>query len=694
MNLKTFLRYSIITGLFLIPFIPLIVSSSMFFPFITGKNFAFRIIVEIIFALWLALACLDKKYRPKFSWIGVAITIFVIIVGIADIFSANPYKSFWSNYERMEGWITLIHLLIYFFVASAVFTTEKLWNYFFNISLSVSGIICIYSFFQLAGKIVINQGGDRLDATLGNSAYLAGYILIHIFLTLIMAWRHRKNKWSTVIYSVLFICELIVIYYTVTRGAILGLIGGVGVTLFIIIVGVKLPQGSLTPTMASLKKLRYTALTLLILIVVTVGGFWSVRHKSYIVNNPVLLRFSSISKSDAAPRVMIWGMAWQGFKESPKTALIGWGQESFNFVFNKYYNPKMWSQEQWFDRAHNVFFDWLISAGLLGLLGYLSLFFLAFWHIWKFKKFDLVEKSLFSGLLVGYFFHNFFVFDNTISYILFISLLAYFHTNSSSPIKFFDKTKELSNTTTSQFVLPSVIILLLISLYFINWRPVLANQLILQGLKDAQSGDANNLLNDYKKIFSYNTMANGEALEQFSSVTLNVVANKTVPNSVKQDFFDLARTQFEKSVKLYSNDARKELFYGTFLKNFGLFKEALPYLERASNLSPKKQTLLFELGENYYNLGDLQKTFETFKKAYELAPEYPTAKEFFLNATGIVFTDVLKKDPNNLNAHISLATVYAEIGDRTKAIQEINTVIRLNPAYKVKGEELIKQLTK
>jgi hypothetical protein len=43
-------------GLFIIPFLPLYVSSSMLFPFITGKNFAFRIITEVIFIFWVWLA--------------------------------------------------------------------------------------------------------------------------------------------------------------------------------------------------------------------------------------------------------------------------------------------------------------------------------------------------------------------------------------------------------------------------------------------------------------------------------------------------------------------------------------------------------------------------------------------------------------------------------------------------------------
>ena len=42
------LRYVAIAGAFALPFVVLFVAQSLFFPFITGKNFAFRIIVEIM----------------------------------------------------------------------------------------------------------------------------------------------------------------------------------------------------------------------------------------------------------------------------------------------------------------------------------------------------------------------------------------------------------------------------------------------------------------------------------------------------------------------------------------------------------------------------------------------------------------------------------------------------------------------
>jgi hypothetical protein len=52
-------------------------------------------------------------------------------------------------------------------------------------------------------------------------------------------------------------------------------------------------------------------------------------------------------------------MALKGIAERP---VLGWGQENFNYVFNKYYNPQMFGQEEWFDRTHNVVLDWLIAG--------------------------------------------------------------------------------------------------------------------------------------------------------------------------------------------------------------------------------------------------------------------------------------------------------------------------------------------
>ena len=180
-NIKNVVYYSILTGLCVVPFIPFIVPSTMFFPFITGKGFTFRIVVEIIFGLYALLALYSPEYRPKDSWITRAVLAFTAVIFLADIFGQNPYKSYWSNYERMEGFVLTFHLLLYYIVVSSVLDISN-WKKYLNLSIFASGLMSLYGIFQVLGKATINQGGVRIDATFGNASYFAIYLVVNIFL--------------------------------------------------------------------------------------------------------------------------------------------------------------------------------------------------------------------------------------------------------------------------------------------------------------------------------------------------------------------------------------------------------------------------------------------------------------------------------------------------------------------------------
>src|SRR6267154_5271192 len=122
------LRWTVIAGAYALPFLVFYVAGNLFFPFITGKNFYFRIIVEIMAAAWLSLALVLPQYRPRRNWILAAFAAFVLIMAVADAQGANPFKSLWSNFERIDGWVTLGHLLLYLTICVSVLNTEKLWR--------------------------------------------------------------------------------------------------------------------------------------------------------------------------------------------------------------------------------------------------------------------------------------------------------------------------------------------------------------------------------------------------------------------------------------------------------------------------------------------------------------------------------------------------------------------------------------
>ncbi|MDE1967242.1 MAG: hypothetical protein KGI45_04225, partial [Patescibacteria group bacterium] len=76
--LKKITYYVVLGALFLIPIFPFIIANSYFFPFITGKAFYFRILVEVAFAAWVVLAFIDARYRPRFTPLTIAVTLFTV----------------------------------------------------------------------------------------------------------------------------------------------------------------------------------------------------------------------------------------------------------------------------------------------------------------------------------------------------------------------------------------------------------------------------------------------------------------------------------------------------------------------------------------------------------------------------------------------------------------------------------------
>ena len=277
---KQILKNIIFTGLFLVPFIPFLVSSSFFFPFITTKAFTWRIIIEIIFAAWIILALFDTEVHPKKSVISYAVLIFLGVIGLADLFGVAPIKSFWSNFERMEGFITLIHLGMFFFVISSVFK-EVDWKRWWNTSLVASFVMVLYCLLQIIGLKTINQGGARVDGTLGNAIYLAVYMLFHIFVAGLFLWREWKNVFLRWVYGLLILTQLLVLYYTATRGAILGLIGG----LFVVaILNIKNKENQIV---------RKASISVLVGLLVLIGGFVLMR------NSGLLMAPFYLSESDS-----------------------------------------------------------------------------------------------------------------------------------------------------------------------------------------------------------------------------------------------------------------------------------------------------------------------------------------------------------------------------------------------------------
>lgn len=202
--------------------------------------------------------------------------------------------------------------------------------------------------------------------------------------------------------------------------------------------------------------------------------------------------------------------------------------------------------------------------------------------------------------------------------------------------------------------------------------------------------------------------------------------------SVKQAFYDFGRQELEKQLSATPFDARYQLFTGMFYSFYGLYDDALKYTTKASELSPSKQSILYQLGGLYINKGQFPQAVEVFKKAYELETKNEDALKYYAIAAlynsdnklaesllvpkyGSIdlnddkflryFTDtkqwshvlsILKKrlesDPNNVTYHSQLAATYLQMNRRAEAIAEVKKVVEISPSMKEQGDAYIREI--
>lgn len=631
MNLHKFLANAVVfAGFVAVPFIPFIIlSNSTFFPFIVGKNFAFRAVVEIMFSAWVVLAFIDPAYRPRKSYILWALTAFIALITISAIFGANPEKSFWSNFERMEGAVTYFHLFAYFIVASTVLTVRDMWRPYLNLHLGAGVIMAIYGVLQWAGKLAVVQDGIRINGTLGNTEYLGTYALINIFIAAFFLVRQSfatsGERVRIAIYGTIILLQTFVLYHTQTRGAILGLIAGVGIATVLVAIFER-----------NNTVVRKSAIGILVAVVIFVGGFIALRDTTFVRGNQVLARFAEISTTSGTShaRLMVWGMALEGFKERP---ILGWGMDNFGYVFSKYYDPNMWAQEQWFDRAHNVFFDWLVQGGALGTLSYLSLFGFAIYCIWRrTDELSVMEKSVLTGLLGGYFFQNLFVFDNVTSLIYFGTILAYVASISAKDVVLIEEKKEKKKKKKANeedltiFVSVGALVLACALLYSVNYPGFMQNITLMRALTENSAEGGIHNLNLFKDAIAYNSFGTPEIHEQLASFSTSAFDSSKGISSLQNEFIQLAKSELIKQAEEMPTDTRSQLFAGSYLSKIGDTTNGIIYLNRALALSPTKQAILFETASTYFRMKESAKTEELFKRAFELAPDYVDAEKYYL----------------------------------------------------------------
>jgi tetratricopeptide (TPR) repeat protein len=439
-------------------------------------------------------------------------------------------------------------------------------------------------------------------------------------------------------------------------------------------------------------------------------------------------------------------MAWEGVKERP---ILGWGQENFSYVFNKYYDPALYGAEPWYDRTHNIFLDWLIAGGVLGLVAYLSILGAALWYVivrpvferfWsrgreKDQPFTLYEQALILGLLAAYMFHNLFVFDNLGSWIFYGVLLALVHSRVSTTWD------SLSTFTTRQdtwhkVTVPAVFAILALAIYFINIPSILAARDIIDAYR-APNVEAK--LQEFAAARERGGFAAQEIFEQLSHVAGLPLAASDLPATDRELILSRVKEAMAQMKAEKPNDARVHTISANFYRAAGDLDNAMLELQTAETISPTKQAIIMEQGLIYLLANKKAEALERYQKAYELDrndlnarvrlaavalyfDERPTYQELLppselekkealwiaavreplmmqvayqKSETYMVEQIVMGRvtlEPTNKDARVNLAAFYFEQGNLAKAREVIVEAINDMPSFKEEGEKLLEQI--
>ncbi|MDD5145575.1 MAG: O-antigen ligase family protein [Candidatus Pacebacteria bacterium] len=653
----SFLKLIIFIGIGFILFTPFIIGTRYFFPFVGPKSIYFMAFVEIIFAAWLILIFSAPRYRPKFNALLVALIIYLAVFSLSSYLGVDFIRSFWSKFERMTGLLMQIHLFAFFLVVSSVFQKKKDWIVLFGISIVAAILMSIMNLLPKISENFLStslMASSRGGATIGNSSFLGTYLLFNLFFALYL-FINSKKDWIKIFSGFGIIIIGWALLFSTARAAIYSTAGG----LFLLFI-----LWMIFSKAGNLKLIGISLLAILAIFSLVVLVF-SIRPNNYIHK----LVVEDFFGETFGGRFIVWKGAWKSFLEKP---FLGWGPENFELAFTKNYDACMGTprcgSDVWYDRAHNIVFDTLVTTGIFGFLSYLGLFAAVFYILWKqFAKqnINFWTAGIFSVTLIAYFIQNLTVFDMVNSYMLFFLTLGFIGSISQTePLVF---KKESFNFWIILIVLP----LLSFSLIKFVKQPLSSDGDIIKAI-NAQVGSKERK-DLYTKTLENTPMGKYQIRDFFAQSLSEFIQGGKYTDIPVEDMkgeVDYITGELEKSVKESPLDFRSYLklgqIYNSYYSLFGLSvgQRAEEVLTKAIEIGPNNQQGYWALAQTKIYEKKITEALALAEKAQNLEPKLKTS-------------------------YLILVQVAKIAGDTDLANKKIEEAIKIDPSWEAELKAIL-----
>lgn len=500
---------------------PLVVRKEMFFPFIGGKVFFFRTLIELSLAFFIANIIFSDNPKLLFQKlllrlkhpIVISSAAFAAFFLLGAVFAQNPTQAFWSNFERGEGAFQILHYFIFFVLLVLLYDTPKRLRRILKLHVFVSVLVGLYALGQFLEARFLPLGTfkfligivERSSGTLGNPSYLAAYLLLTLF---ILAWlflnsQTRKEK---IFLACIGLFHSFLILNTATRGAFLGF--GASIAFFFV----------LRAICAKSKTIRLSAIVFLAAFALLAVGFLMTSDSPTWRELPLIGRSLDLEGAlkDLRPRLWTWQSAVSAILERP---ILGWGPENFPFAFDKYYNPNHYGIESFFDRTHNIFLEYLISGGVLLLIAFLSIF--SFYYRLVLKRQKGVWRDVLMAAPVAYFVQGFFLFDVLPIYLVLFLFLALVLNTENPPEEDAFKSPAYSLSAARMGFGLALLTALVVLVYFTAFLPLEKNLTLASAFRQNTFQDA--FTRYVAAIEAPSPIGQEEAVSSFMKFSLNAV---------------------------------------------------------------------------------------------------------------------------------------------------------------------------
>src|SRR3989344_8459005 len=552
-----------------------------------------------------------KEKTPNIVFWAICFILFLPII----IFPPSFGPSEWSR--------TLL-----FRTALTILTSFLLFKYFYKNDISISlprwkvldylPLLLLLGFVLFVIISAIFSQDPRFSffsspARAGGSLNLLFYFVFSIILALFIKDKNWEKK-QKLIYGGFFLLFVLTIFLTGSRATYLALL--VSFFFFLFLYPIRIKQ---------IKTLKIIAGSLLLIAIISIIVFNSLPQLSekgdFFSRLANRLSIQRVATDLFGTRFAVWQITLKAIKDRP---LLGWGPENFYIGFEKYYEPTAPNlQKLWWDRPHNIFLDIAANSGLIALFFYIAFWLILLWSLQRFKyakqreaehENTQIKAHGLQTMFIGYLTALIFNFDSFSTYLIsffFIGYSFYLLSSGRGTVEIKNSQKIVNYKNKKAFTGFFAVILLLF-LFFWNIKPLYINESVVYAKNLSNIKKCNKAL-----MIIEEANKNPGILKAYNALIYTDIIKRCVSPEQEVEYVKRGLDSLKKASAVQPTWSRTWIFMGALNnvlaakeenpeKKNKLLEESKNYLNKALELSPKRQEILVEMEKIYLIAEDYQ----------------------------------------------------------------------------------------